>query len=129
MLSSKHTYIDKSITIAKGKDSCLSAGAVMVYKDKEIYATTSKTLEEDDPTAHAAVVAIRKTRAQQHVFLLNDYELYLSEKPCPMCLTAIEQAHIKKIYYLEYNKIKYMELSRNVLLNAFSLREFNAKKT
>ena len=99
----------------------------MVYKDKEIYATTSKTLEEDDPTAHAAVVAIRKTRAQQHVFLLNDYELYLSEKPCPMCLTAIEQAHIKKIYYLEYNKIKYMELSRNVLLNAFSLREFNAK--
>jgi tRNA(Arg) A34 adenosine deaminase TadA len=124
MLNSNEVYIKKSETIATGKGMCLSAGAVMVYKDKEIYATASQTLEEDDPTAHAAVIAIRKTRVLQHAFLLNDYELYLSEKPCPMCLTAIEQAKIKKLHYVEKQKIKYMELSREDLMNAFTLWEF-----
>jgi len=124
MLNSNKAYIDKSETIATGKGMCLLAGAVMVYKDKEIFATASKTLEEDDPTAHAAVIAIRKTRVLQHAFLLNDYELYLSEKPCPMCLTAIEQAKIKKLHYVEKQKIKYMELSREDLMNAFTLWEF-----
>lgn len=124
MLNNNKAYIDKSMAIAKGKGTCLSAGAVMVYKDKEIYATASQTLEEDDPTAHAAVIATRKTRVLQHTFLLNDYELYLSEKPCPMCLTAIEQAKIKKLHYVEKQEIKYMELSREDMMNAYALWEF-----
>lgn len=124
MVSNKQTFLDKSMAIAKGKGACLLAGAVMVNKNKEIYATAGQTLEEDDPTAHAAVIAIRKTRVLQHTFLLTDYELYLSEKPCPMCLTAIEQAKIKKLHYIENQKIKNMELSHEVMMNAYALWEF-----
>ena len=124
MSDNNMAYVKKSEAIASGKGSCLLSGAVMVYNDKEIFASTNRTLDDDDPTAHAAVIAIRKTRLKQHSFLLNDYILYLSEKPCNMCITAIAQAGINKIYYLEEQKLRYMQLSPECLKKAYTIWDF-----
>ena len=71
-----------------------------VVKDGEIIGRGSnKVLSENDPTAHAEIMAIRDACKNLGTYDLSDCELYTSCYPCPMCLSAIIWANIKKVYY------------------------------
>ena len=74
-------------------------GAVIV-KDKKIISEgfNSVTLT-NDPTSHAEIVAIRAACKSLNKFSLDEYDLYTTCEPCPMCLSAIYWARIKTIYY------------------------------
>jgi guanine deaminase len=52
-----------------------------------------------DPTAHAEIVTIRKACQELDNFELSNCLLFSSCEPCPMCLSAIYWARIKKVYY------------------------------
>jgi len=79
-------------------------GAVIV-KDNEIIAKGwNKVTSTNDPTAHAEVTAIREACKKLGTFDLSGCELYTSCEPCPMCLSAIYWARIKKIYYANTRK-------------------------
>ena len=56
-------------------------------------------LENNDPTAHAEVTAIRDACNNLDTYDLSGCELYTSCFPCPMCLSAAIWSNIKKIYY------------------------------
>lgn len=74
-------------------------GAVIV-KDGELIATGSHTVTLDnDPTAHAEVNAIRRACAMNHNFKLDECVVYSSCEPCPMCLSALCWAGVKRIFY------------------------------
>lgn len=74
-------------------------GAVIV-KDEEIIAHGANSVTaNNDPTAHAEVMAIRNACKKLNRFHLHDCEIYTSCQPCPMCLSAIYWAHIKFVYY------------------------------
>lgn len=75
-------------------------GAVIVDQDGNIISTGSnQVLKNNDPTAHAEVMAIRNACAKLNTYDLSDYILYTSCEPCPMCLSAIIWSNIKEIYY------------------------------
>ena len=75
-------------------------GAVIVDKKGNIIANgNNKVLKNNDPTAHAEVVAIREACKKLNTYDLSDYILYTSCEPCPMCLSAIIWANIKEVYY------------------------------
>ena len=75
-------------------------GAVIVDKNGQIISEgNNKVLISNDPTAHAEIVAIRNACTKLKTFNLEDYTLYTSCEPCPMCLSAIIWANIKKVYY------------------------------
>ncbi|MBN1340138.1 MAG: nucleoside deaminase [Bacteroidales bacterium] len=74
-------------------------GAVIV-KDGQIIAEAVNTvLEDNDPTAHAEINAIRQACSRLGSYQLTDCEIYCSCEPCPMCLGAIYWARPKKIYF------------------------------
>ena len=74
-------------------------GAVVV-KDKEIVGVgINRVTANNDPTAHAEVMAIRDASARLGRFDLSDCEIYTSCEPCPMCLGAIYWARIKQVFY------------------------------
>ncbi len=74
-------------------------GAVIV-KNGEVIATGSHTVTLDnDPTAHAEVNAIRRACAMNHNFKLDKCVVYSSCEPCPMCLSALCWAGVKRIFY------------------------------
>lgn len=74
-------------------------GAVIV-KDGEIIAEGfNQVTANNDPTAHAEVVAIRNACQKLGVFHLQGCEIYTSCEPCPMCLSAIYWANLDQIYY------------------------------
>ena len=71
-----------------------------VIKDGEIIGRGSnKVISENDPTAHAEINAIREACKNIGSYDLSGCELYTSCYPCPMCLSAIIWANIKKVYY------------------------------
>lgn len=75
-------------------------GAVVVDKKGNIIATgNNQVLKNNDPTAHAEVMAIRNACTKLNTYDLSNYTLYTSCEPCPMCLSAIIWSNIKEIYY------------------------------
>ncbi len=75
-------------------------GAVIVDKNGEIIANgNNRVLKNNDPTAHAEIIAIREACKKLNTYDLSEYILYTSCEPCPMCLSAIIWANIKEIYY------------------------------
>lgn len=74
-------------------------GAVIV-KDNEIISVASNTvLKDNDPTAHAEINVIRQACKKLGTYDLTGCELYATGYPCPMCLSAIIWANIKKVYF------------------------------
>lgn len=75
-------------------------GAVIVDKSGNIISVESnQVLKNNDPTAHAEIMAIRKACEKLNTYDLSDCILYTSCEPCPMCLSAAIWANIKNIYY------------------------------
>lgn len=74
-------------------------GAVIVKEDKIIARGVNRVTANNDPTAHAEVMAIRDACKLLKTFNLNHCEIYSSCEPCPMCLSAIYWAKISKLYF------------------------------
>ena len=74
-------------------------GACIVKDGKIIGKGSNHVLRNNDPTAHAEVMAIRDACKNINSYDLSGCELYTSCYPCPMCLSAIIWSNIKKVYY------------------------------
>ncbi|MGD9991846.1 MAG: nucleoside deaminase [Salinivirgaceae bacterium] len=74
-------------------------GAVIVKEGQIIATGANRVTDENDPTAHAEVKAIREACKKLKTFDLSGCTIYTSCEPCPMCLGAIYWAHIDKVYY------------------------------
>jgi tRNA(Arg) A34 adenosine deaminase TadA len=69
-------------------------------KDSKIIAEgVNRVTIDNDPTAHAEIVAIREACTRLNSFTLKDCEIYTSCEPCPMCLGAIYWAHLSRIHF------------------------------
>lgn len=74
-------------------------GCVIVKDGKIIGKGNNKVFLNNDPTAHAEVIAIRDACANLQTHILEGCELYTSCEPCPMCMGAIYWARIGKVYF------------------------------
>ena len=75
-------------------------GAVIVDSNGNIISNgNNKVLKNNDPTAHAEIVAIREACKKLNTYDLSGYILYTACEPCPMCLSASIWANIQTIYY------------------------------
>lgn len=74
-------------------------GAVIVKENEVISTGANSVTLLNDPTAHAEVLAIRNACARLKNFKLDGCVVYSSCEPCPMCLSALYWAGVKKIFY------------------------------
>ena len=74
-------------------------GCVIVKKGKIIAEGNNQVTKNNDPTAHAEIITIRKACSKLKTFNLSGLKLFTSCEPCPMCLSAIYWSHIDQIYY------------------------------
>jgi guanine deaminase len=74
-------------------------GSVIVRNGKVIAAGANQVTSNNDPTAHAEIVAIRKACEALGSFSLAGCEIYTSCEPCPMCMAAIYWARMDAIYF------------------------------
>ena len=74
-------------------------GACIVKNGEIIGKGSNHVLINNDPTAHAEIMAIRDACKNINSYDLSGAELYTSCYPCPMCLSAIIWSNIKIVYY------------------------------
>jgi tRNA(Arg) A34 adenosine deaminase TadA len=74
-------------------------GSVIVRDGVVISSAANRVTADNDPTAHAEVLAIRAACTALGSFQLPGCTLYTSCEPCPMCLGAIYWARIEKVYF------------------------------
>ena len=94
-------FMQRAVALAREKmhdDNGGPFGAVIVRNGEIIAEGWNQVTSANDPTAHAEVVAIRDACRRLKTFHLEDCELYTSCEPCPMCLSAIYWARIRKAF-------------------------------
>lgn len=74
-------------------------GACIVKDGKILGKGSNNVLSNNDPTAHAEIIAIREACQNLNSYDLSGCELYSTCYPCPMCLSATIWANIKQVYY------------------------------
>ncbi|SDI45549.1 nucleoside deaminase [Natribacillus halophilus] len=97
---SKEQFMDRAIevaceTIQRGNTPF---GAVIVKDGEIISEEANEATSDNDPTAHAELLAIRTAGKKLGSESLAGCELYASGEPCPMCLGAIYNAGIEDVY-------------------------------
>ncbi len=75
-------------------------GCAIVSAAGELLATGHNLRETDeDPTAHAEVVAIRSAAQKLGTWRLEDTTVYVTLEPCVMCAGAMVNARIGRVVY------------------------------
>jgi tRNA(adenine34) deaminase len=74
-------------------------GAVVAADEKVIGRGSNRPIRDNDPTAHAEIVALRKACAKAGNYRLPDATIYVTIEPCAMCLGAIVQARVRRLVY------------------------------
>lgn len=95
-------FMDRAIELAKAgmqNNQGGPFGCVVVKNGSIIAEGNNRVTSDNDPTAHAEIIAIRNACKTLGSFQLSDCEIYTSCEPCPMCLGAIYWARPKRIYY------------------------------
>ena len=82
----------------------LKAGEVpvgaLVIKDGEILGSGfNRNLADNDPTAHAEIVALRQAAARIGNYRLSGCSLICTIEPCAMCAGAMVHARIRRLVY------------------------------
>ncbi len=74
-------------------------GAVVVRDGAVVGRGFNQPIHAVDPTAHAEVVALRNAAHALGNYRLPDAELYVTVEPCVMCVGAILNARIVRLFY------------------------------
>lgn len=92
-------------------------GAVLVHENSCIAEGWNQPIQDNDPTAHAEIVAIRKAGHVLQNYRLIDTTLYVTLEPCVMCMGAIAHARIKRLVFGAFDP------KRGAVCNALQLSD------
>lgn len=74
-------------------------GAVVVRSGRIVGRGWNRSIGDNDPTAHAEIVALREAGANVGNYRLEECELFATIEPCAMCAGAMVHARIKRLIY------------------------------
>lgn len=74
-------------------------GAIVVRDGRVVGRGCNRPLSDNDPTAHAEILALREAGQTIRNYRLPDCDLYVTVEPCAMCAGAITHARIRRLIY------------------------------
>ena len=96
------------------KTNDVPVSAVIVDNGKIIAKAHNSREKYHDVTSHAEILALQKACKKNKTWHLDECEIYVTMEPCLMCMNAISQSRIKKIYYvLDNDKFKEIQNTMN----------------
>ena len=72
-------------------------GALVVSGGGVLALTANRTVRDQDPTAHAELLALREAARARGSWRLEDCTLYVTLEPCAMCAGAIVLARVRML--------------------------------
>jgi len=74
-------------------------GAIVVKDGRVVGRGANRREQDQDPIAHAEILAIAEAAHAVGFWRLEDTTLYATLEPCPMCAGAIVNARIPRVVY------------------------------
>lgn len=74
-------------------------GAVLVRDGELVGEGWNRPISENDPSAHAEIMALRDAGRHLGNYRLPGTHLYVTLEPCPMCAGAIVQARVDRVLF------------------------------
>jgi tRNA(adenine34) deaminase len=74
-------------------------GACIVIGGELLAVAGNRTRTDQDPTAHAEVVALREAAGKVRNYRIVDAVVYSTIEPCVMCAGALIQARVRRLVY------------------------------
>ncbi len=78
--------------------------AIIVKNGKIVAKAYNKRIKTGNPLFHAEVRCILKATKKCRDWRLNDCDMYVTLKPCNMCMEIIKESRIKNVYYFVDNE-------------------------
>jgi tRNA(adenine34) deaminase len=100
-MESDADYMDLALIEAKKAEAAgeVPVGAIVVAEGAVIGAGCNGPISENDPTAHAEIVALRAAARRSGNYRLPGATLYCTIEPCIMCAGALIQARIARLVF------------------------------
>ena len=99
--------MQQAISLAKeaGLKGDVPVGALVVDDAGTICGMGANLREQDnDPTAHAEIVAIRDAAKKLGNYRLDELTMVVTLEPCGMCAGAIAQSRIKRLVFSSFDE-------------------------
>ena len=96
-------YMEYAIKEAKKVKIDIPVCAIIVKNNKIIAKETNKKELLNKTIYHAEILAINKANEVLNSWRLDDCEMYVTLEPCPMCMWAILNSRIKRLYFGSYD--------------------------
>ena len=95
------TFMRQAIKLAKkGRElNEVPVGAIVTFKGEIVGKGYNQCIQNQDPTAHAEIIAMRAAAKHIGNYRLNECNLYVTLEPCLMCFGACVHARISKLIY------------------------------
>ena len=74
-------------------------GAVVVSEGQIVGRGYNRPISNNDPTAHAEILALREAGQKLGNYRLGNCDLYVTVEPCAMCAGAVVHARIRRLVY------------------------------
>lgn len=92
-------------------------GAVIVKDDVCVAEGWNMPIMQNDPSAHAEMIAIRKAGGVLQNYRLTGVTMYVTLEPCVMCMGAIVHARIQRLVFAAY------DVKRGAVCNVLNLAD------
>ncbi|MEE8160568.1 MAG: tRNA adenosine(34) deaminase TadA [Acidobacteriota bacterium] len=74
-------------------------GAVAVVGERVIAKNHNRSIQLNDPTAHAELLVLRQAGHLLSNYRLNDLDIYVTIEPCAMCAGALLWARVRRLVF------------------------------
>ncbi|HET9684783.1 MAG TPA: tRNA adenosine(34) deaminase TadA [Gemmatimonadaceae bacterium] len=99
--SADRAFMEFALAAAReaGAAGEVPVGAVVVRNGEIIARAANRTIRDQDPTAHAEIVALREASRVTGHWRLTDCALYVTLEPCAMCAGASVLARVERVVF------------------------------
>ena len=96
-----HRWMQDALALAREGVTAgeVPVGAIVVHDGVVIGASGNRTVRDQDPTAHAEIVALRQASQALGRWRLAGCTLVVTLEPCAMCAGAAIQARVDRIVF------------------------------
>ncbi len=98
-MATGHMAIALGLAIDAAANGDVPVGALVVRNGDVIGRGANRTVRDQDPTAHAEVLAIREAARALGSWRLDGCELFVTLEPCAMCAGAIVLARLDRVTF------------------------------
>ncbi len=101
MMHADSTWMREAMAEARaaGEAGEVPIGAVIVHAGEIIARGQNRVLRDNDPTAHAEIVAMRAAGLILKNYRLPGCDLFVTLEPCAMCAGAMIHARVARLVY------------------------------